>query len=312
MTGTGPNIQTFDAQSIEAFIASNPHAFMPGETLGENSISDQMTAYQVSEKDRTIAIFYPRAELDKIRTREDKAPRYRIVPHIEMMQPGETSLKLNRPARPEDIARFPKEWARYEARQTNTAVGTPLEAMFPLHPDIVLTLRAFNVLTVEALASLSDAAMSNMGLGAREMKERARRYLVAVTNPEGVRMAEDDDRLQKATAVNAALSQQVDGLTQKLAALEAQLAAVKTGQSIGPLGVLPGAAGQNSPNPGPFAGSAFTQPLGDEISEEDWERMAQANLDGNRSAPAIENQSGGQAAPVEKRGPGRPSTKPKG
>lgn len=311
MTGTGQAFQSFDAESIEAFIQANPHAFMPGETFGENAISAAMTDYQVSEKDRTIAIFYPRAELDKIRTRKDQAPRYRIVPYIEMMQPGETSLKLNRPVYEADTLRFPKEWARYQARQQNTAIGTPLEAMFPLHPDIVLTLRAFNVLTVEALASLSDAAMSNIGMGAREMKDRARRYLIAVSNPEGARMAEEDERLQKAQAQNAALAQTIQGMQAKMDAMEAQLAAVKTGQSVGPLTVIPGAKAQDLTSPGPFAGSAFSEPLGEEISEEEWQRLAKANADGNKSAPEV-GESGGQAAPVERRGPGRPSTKPKG
>lgn len=315
MNGTGTQIQTFDAASIEAFIQANPHAFMPGETFGDgNGISQAMTDYQVHEKDRTIAMFYPRAELDKVRTRAEKAPRYRMVPHIRMMQPGETSLVLDRPVRDEDRNRFPQEWARFESRQANTAMGTPLEAMFPLHPDIVLTLRAHNIPTVEALASLSDAAISNMGLGAQQMKDRARRYLIAVTNPEGIKMAERDEQLEKAIANNIALVQKAKMMEDRLAAMEAELAAVRTGQSIGPMGVIPGATAGQAAQAGPFAGSPFTEPLGDEISEADWDQAVRANLDANRSAPpAITDQSGGQAAvTAEKRGPGRPSTKPKG
>jgi hypothetical protein len=269
--------------ALNSYMAQNPHAFMPGETFGGGNINDQMTTYQVQEKDLSFAIFYPRAIQDPVASREAKRPQFKMVPYIQIMQPGENTHKIDRPAKPEDVERSQKEWTRFQARTNNGAIGTPLEALFPYHPEIVLNLKASNVLSVEALASLTDAAMSAMGLGAGEMKERARRYLVAVSNPEGAKMAERDAAHEQTRADLIRSNELLQATQRRLETLEAQLAAMKTGASVGPLTELPAASGQLQ------GAGVYSQPLGDEIPESEWNGGGQTAVD-----------------VTEKRGPGRP------
>lgn len=276
-------VPVWDESSITNYLQSNPHAFMPGEVFGGNQFDREMTSYQVQEKDLSFAMFYPKAVPDVLESKAQRRPVFRQMAYITIMQPGETSLKIDRPVKQEDVERFPDQWQRYLSRVKNQAMGTPLEALFPYHPEIVLTLKASNVLTVEALAGLSDAAASALGFGSGEMKERARRYLVAVSNPEGAKMAERDLEHEKTKAQLVQTSDLLQQTQRRLEAVEAQMAALKTGQSVGPVGLIPGSTGQA------LAPGVHSQPLGDEIPESDWDGGAQA------------------AAPTtEKRGPGRP------
>ncbi len=277
----------FDKAALDAILSGNQHAFMPSETFGNANAFDQsMLSYQVSEKDKTLAIFRPQAELDKVASREAGRPQYRMVPYIEIMQPGETSLKLVRPVTREDIARWPDEWRRFKDRQDNRPIGTPLDALFPFHPEIVLTLRANNVPNVEALARVSDAAIDAMPFGGREMKERAQKYLIAVSNPEGARMAARDEEHEKTKAQLAALAQQHKATLARMEHLESQLSVMKAGASVGPLAELPGATAQ--PGGVYVEDMGHSAPLGEEITEDEWEGGAS------------------HVAPVEKRAPGRP------
>lgn len=288
MSGTAEfDLPQFDQASLDAILSGNQHAFMPTETFGnQNEFDQSMLTYQVSEKDKTIAIFTPRAELDKVASRAAGRPQYRMVAYVEIMQPGETSLKLVRPVSREDINRWPDQWKRFRDRQENQPIGTPLEALFPFHPEIVLTLRANNVPTVEALARVTDQAINGMPFGGREMKERAQKYLIAVSSPEGARMAEQDQEREKLAAQLVAQNIQLKAAMERMEHLEAQLGAMKAGASVGPLTALPGAGG--SPGGVYVENMGHSAPLGEEIPEDEWEGGA------------------GQAAQVEKRGPGRP------
>lgn len=281
------SLPQFNQAELESIIAGNPHAFMPGETFGnQNDFDKGMTEYQVGEKDRTLAIFTPHAELDKVASRAAGRPQYRMVAFVEIMQPGETSLKIVRPVTREDINRWPDQWARFRARQDNQPIGTPLAALFPFAPEVVLTLQANNVPTVEALARLSDQAVGMMPFGGLEMKERARRYLVAVASPEGAKMAERDEAHEKTRAQLVAVTEAHKATLIRLEQLEAQLGAMKAGASVGPLATLPGVGGPAAPVY--VENTGHSAPLGEEITEDEWEGGA------------------GQAAQNEKRGPGRP------
>lgn len=281
----------FDQNSLESFIQQNAHAFMPGESFAGHEHDNAMLSYTVNEKDQSFAVIYPRAVLDKIKSREVGYPQYTLMPYISIRQPGETSLVIDRPIKPEDAQRFPRQWANFQAKRQNQAIGTPLEAMFPFHPELVLTLKASNILTVEALAGLTDTAMQFVGHGGREMKERAQRYLEAVRRPEGAAMADRDEQFEKLQAEVHAMRENMARQTAHVAQLQAELAVAKTGASVGQLTALPTA--RDFPSDPSEPTGYTTAPLGPEISEDEW-------------------MSGGQAVQeTQKRGPGRPP-KPKG
>ena len=69
--------------------------------------------------------------------------------------------------------RFPRQFQQFRAREQQTKAGTPLDYLPFLTEARRAELRALNVYTVEALASVDGQELKNLGPGAREFKNKA-------------------------------------------------------------------------------------------------------------------------------------------
>ena len=224
------------ADDITEFMRANPNSFAPDATLGAEPSNGQY----VYEKDSSMAMFFPKAILNKVESRAQGRPVYMRVPYIEIRQPGEQLHIINRPATEEDKFRFAAAWQRFQKRAEIGHEGTPLDALFPFHPEIVLTLRANGVPTVEALGEMTDGAIGNFPFGGNELRETARRYLLAVSNPNGVKavvQAEEVERLKAQARDSQAL---IDAQKASIAALEARLQALEVARNAPPGAIIPG------------------------------------------------------------------------
>lgn len=103
-------------------------------------------------------------------------------------------------------ARFPKEYEAFKRGEQVATTGTPLE-QWP-QPGMtsarVHELKALNVFSVEDLAGITDGNLGRLGMGGRELRESARRYI--------------DNA--KEIAGNSALVNELSELRARLAALE--------------------------------------------------------------------------------------------
>lgn len=82
-----------------------------------------------------------------------------------------------RPAVDADKMRWPTQWAQFEAGQTQCGVGLPLSEWAPLSRSQVLELKANQVHTVEQLAEIPDSGLDRLGMGARDLREKAKRFV---------------------------------------------------------------------------------------------------------------------------------------
>lgn len=140
----------------------------------------------------------------------------RDVPYIKIIQPGESRLSIyDQPATNDDVGRFPRQWAAFQAGQSQDIKGTPLDLLFPESPAIVENLKAVQVRTVEQLAELPDTGLQNVGMGARLWKDKAAAYLAQAEK--GKDFHGLADRLDKLTLA-------VTEKDTRIAALEAALA----------------------------------------------------------------------------------------
>ncbi len=127
---------------------------------------------------KVFAQFYNRAMIDGVKTKEEGRTITRDVPHVRIIQPGESRLSVyDQPATNDDAARFPRQWAAFKAGEEQTVAGSPLSLLFPQSPATVDNLTRCGIRTVEMLASASDAALQEMGMGARSFQDKARQYL---------------------------------------------------------------------------------------------------------------------------------------
>lgn len=83
--------------------------------------------------------------------------------------------------------RWPKQYQQFKAKMNQTKSGTPLDYIPFLTDAKRAELRALAIYTVEALAELDGQPLKNLGIGGRELKNKAIEYL-ANANHDGVIM----------------------------------------------------------------------------------------------------------------------------
>jgi hypothetical protein len=75
--------------------------------------------------------------------------------------------------------RWPKQYQQFKAKQQQTKSGTPLDYVPFLTDAKRAELRAQNIYTIEALAEIEGQHLKNLGIGGRELKNRAMEYLAS-------------------------------------------------------------------------------------------------------------------------------------
>lgn len=111
---------------------------------------------------------------------------YKDEEYIWIRFAGDRTREVKRPVDHEgrnglesDPVRWPKAWAAFKNSQAQVQEGTPLESFPALGTSTVLNFKAYNIHTVEQLASVPDSVIHNLGLGAADLREKARVWLKA-------------------------------------------------------------------------------------------------------------------------------------
>lgn len=76
-----------------------------------------------------------------------------------------------------DIRRYSKEWNSFARGTSEIISGTPLEFLFKNDPSKVAAYKSFHIHTIEQLEACSDANLEQLGMGGRDDREKAGRYL---------------------------------------------------------------------------------------------------------------------------------------
>lgn len=89
--------------------------------------------------------------------------------------------------------KFPEHYRYFKSEQDQQlAAGTPLTEVPWLTASKRAELKALNIMTVEGLAGLDGTLLQRIGMGARELKNKAQAYLDAAdTNAPNAKMASD-------------------------------------------------------------------------------------------------------------------------
>jgi hypothetical protein len=105
-------------------------------------------------------------------------PAYVAKDYVKIFRPVEHNLwVVDREATDLDKARFPRHWQAYQDNRAQIPDGFPIALLFPNDPDRVDILRSQRIHTVEQLAGVSEAALGRLGMGGRELREKAQDYL---------------------------------------------------------------------------------------------------------------------------------------
>lgn len=157
---------------------------------------------------------------DLAASRKEGRPIFKDVEHCRIRWVGDNKRELIEPAhqlteynRDERryitfAEKFPEHYRLFKANQDQSAVnGTPISELPFLTEAKRAELRALNITTAEGLAALDGAALHRLGMGGRDLKNKARAFLDSASGAADVsRMAAEIENL-KAMIANLTTAQ---------------------------------------------------------------------------------------------------------
>lgn len=162
-------------------------------------------------ENQMLAIFYRGTKRDNFSSQEAGYPIEKGVDMVEIRQFGEKD-STKREVTPQDKQRWANQWAAYQAGREQITDGTPLDLLFPKNPEVVATLKANSIHTIQALAAIPDS--SNFQF-AGELKKKAQTFIDGIDKGKGFHVLEK--KLEDAEMRNLELEDRLKALEAKLA-----------------------------------------------------------------------------------------------
>lgn len=138
--------------------------------------------------------FFSRAIENERLSREENRPIFEDKEFVRIKFPGDTKRVHVAPAG-ENYRRdpgsnswvsykedFPRHYELFKKGMEQIAVGTPISELPFLTEGKRAELRAINILTAEHLAGLEGPSLDRLGMGGRELKNKAQAYLDKASN----------------------------------------------------------------------------------------------------------------------------------
>lgn len=169
---------------------------------------DHRTFQNVNLEDgKLYAVFFMDVTEDAAASAEQGRPIFKDTEFVRIVAPGDKTNVVCRPARPDDKARFAKQYAAFKRGDIEQVVGTPLKQWPAITRALAEEFKHLGVLTVEHLADLRDDVKIRVP-GAHDLSRRARAWLEAVNGT--------DSKLTKVYEENAELRARLEKLESML------------------------------------------------------------------------------------------------
>lgn len=148
-----------------------------------------------SEAEKKLIVTFRNHQIEnEERSKTEKRPIYDDMEVCDIRFPGNSKVwgcfpadevepnatrELHRPITYKEV--FAEPYAQFKSMQPQTVAGTPLSELTFLSEGKRMELRALNIHTAEHLAGLEGANLAALGMGGREWKTEAQRYLDTAT-----------------------------------------------------------------------------------------------------------------------------------
>lgn len=129
--------------------------------------------------EKLLVMFKPGSLENRAKTAQAGYPQFDDVDFIIIMAPGEKDALFEGPVRESDKSRFRLAWEAYKANREQPSHGMPIDQWPLISAARVSELKASGVPTVEALANVSDENLRNLGMGGRDLRQKAIDFLAA-------------------------------------------------------------------------------------------------------------------------------------
>jgi hypothetical protein len=177
-------------------------------------------------KSPAIPQFFTEAVKLEWKSRQEGRPIFEDREFVRIIIPGDRRSMAVEPVNEGHQQRWPREYEAFRAGKEAPLEGTPLSEwpVSMMSPARVQELAYFNLRTVEQLAAVNDAQLQNLGMGSRELRERARTWLEVAAKGAGP--------IERLIARNEELTRETDRLLRELKAANAELSALKSKEAV--------------------------------------------------------------------------------
>lgn len=142
--------------------------------------------------------FYMEAVEFKAESEKEGRPVFKEIPFIRIQHPGDRNNVLEVAVTDHYKEKFAREWREFESRGQNEVVGMPLSQWPQITKSQVKEAEYFGIRTVEQLAAVNDGAIQKIGMGWRELRNKAQAYLdIAAGTADQTAQAAENDRLRQ-------------------------------------------------------------------------------------------------------------------
>jgi len=175
--------------------------------------------------ERTVGVI-PRFYLDKVqnnfRSEQEGRAVFDDVEFVEIIVPGDSRSIVQERVKAEHKERWPNAYSAFKKGLEPATDGYPIEQWPPMTSAQVANYKAMHISTVEQLAELSDGVLMNLGLGGRQIRERAKAWLDERAGGQALERAMAE--AERATAERADLERQIADLKSAVQTLQAKVA----------------------------------------------------------------------------------------
>lgn len=170
-------------------------------------------------KQPAVPVFFVEAVRMDFKSKQAGRDIFEDREFVRILIPGDRRSAPVEPVNDDHRTRWPREYEAFKAGKEAPLEGTPLADWPQTSRARVEELAFFHIKTVEQLAAVNDSQLQQLGMGARELRERARLFLEVARNGTAP-LSRILARLESAEA-------DVARLTQDLKAANAEISALK-------------------------------------------------------------------------------------
>lgn len=191
---------TPDVQVPESF---DPDAFLR-QQVGDSAnysqdVNHPANRVRFAGDSSLLAQFSLDTQLDRAASIKAGRPIYKEVDRVRITVPGNKLSIIDRIATRSDIDRFPGAYKAYKDGQPHYGDGLPLKHWPEVGIAQVEELAWAGCHTVEQLAQMTDGNIGRLGMGYRDLKNKAQAWLNK-SGDKDARIAELEERLEKLEA----------------------------------------------------------------------------------------------------------------
>ncbi|HEY3476586.1 MAG TPA: hypothetical protein VGK56_18360 [Anaerolineales bacterium] len=191
------------------------------------------SVFQSNKGDESLFVhFYMHFIQDEEKTKEEGRPIFKDTEFVKIFSPGDRSNVIDRPVRPSDTVRFPRQYAAFKNKDNAQAIGTPLDQWPIITRAMAEELKYLGFQTVEQIANARDSVLGTHA-GLRDLSHKAKAFIEIAkgnTAPIESMQAELKDAQAQIRARDdalAALTARLDAIEKRPTAIPAESQAVQ-------------------------------------------------------------------------------------